>query len=203
MIKLPFFNNKQKVWVGPLGIVAFMVFYMIPNHLSLFQVHYLHMFEFEKNISFMDWSVWFYMSDYLYIAVVFTLLKNFENMNKIFYAQMMMLVFTMLVFLFYPTAYPRPVVEYTGVTGAFVQLLHSLDTPGNAFPSVHVGMTFLAGFGFIKEQRRWLFLFMVWAIFISVSTLTLKQHYVLDVIYGFIMAVVFYYVGQRLISNRR
>ena len=201
-MRIPFFDSKQKLWVGLLGIVAFMVFYMLPNHFNFFTPSYLHLFDFEKRIPFIGWNIWFYISDYVYIAAVFVLLKDKQNMNKIFYSQIAMLIFAMFIFFLLPTTYPRPEVEYSGFSGWMLGLLHSADTPGNACPSIHVGMTFLGGFGFIKEQRRFLPIFMFWAILISLSTLTVKQHYFTDVISGFAMSVLFYYIGHKFIKER-
>lgn len=201
-MNLPFFNSNQKIWVGPLGILAFLVFYMVPNHIHLFTHSYLYMFPFENGIPFIDWTIWIYISDYLYIGLVFMMLKNKENMNKIFYSQMLMLFFAMIIFFMLPTAYPRPEIEYIGFSGWMIKVLYSSDTPGNACPSIHVAMTFLAGFGFIKEQKRLFIPFMVWAVLISLSTLTVKQHYVVDIIAGFTMAVIFYYFGQKWIEEK-
>jgi len=156
------------------------------------------MFQFEKSIPFIDWHIWVYISDYLYIGLVFIMLKDRQNMNRIYYSQILMLFFAMIFFTLYPTMYPRPEVEYVGVTGAFIKLLHSLDTPCNAFPSIHVGMTFLAGFGFIKEQKKLFPIFMLWAVLISISTLTVKQHYVLDVMAGVLIALIFYWAGSKI-----
>ena len=201
-MRLPFFSSKQKLWVGLLGICSFMLFYMLPNHFNFFTPSQLHLFNFEKQIPFIDWTIWFYVSDYLYIAAAFTLLQNKDNMNKIFYSQIAMLIFAMFIFFILPTAYPRPEVEYTGLSGWMLALLHSADTPGNACPSIHVGMTFLGGFGFIKEKRSLLPLFMFWAVLISLSTLTVKQHYLTDVLAGFVMAILFYFFAQRFIKEK-
>jgi membrane-associated phospholipid phosphatase len=200
-MKLPFFSKKQKLWVGLLGILAFIVFYMTPNHIAFFTPLYLPMFEFEKSLPFIDWTIWFYISDYIYIAAAFILLSNKQNMNKIYYSQIFLLFISMIIFFAIPTAYPRPEVEYYGFTGLVIKMLHSADSPGNACPSIHVAMTFLGGFGFLKE-KRWLFpWFMLWAVLISVSTLTVKQHYAIDVIAGFSVAIVFYYLGQKMIKE--
>ena len=202
-MRLPFFKNSQKIWMGPLGILAFIIFYMTPNHIHLFVPSYLPMFSFEKAIPFMDWTVWVYVSDYLYIGLAFMLFSEKENMNKIYYSQMLLLFVSMIIFFMLPTTYPRPMaVEYSGITGMMLNLLHSSDTPGNACPSIHVAMTFLAGFGFLKEKRYLLTVFMIWAILISLSTITVKQHYVLDVVSGFIVAIIFYYLGQRFIREK-
>ena len=202
-MKLSFFENKQKIWVGPLGILAFMVFYMIPNHVHLFTPSYLPMFGFEKTIPFMGWTVWVYISDYIYIAAAFVLFSDKDNMNKIYYSQLLLLFVSMIIFFVLPTTYPRPTaVEYSGFTGMILNLLHSSDTPGNACPSIHVAMTFLAGYGFLKEKKHLFGLFMIWAVLISLSTITVKQHYVLDVLGGFLMSVIFYYIGQRVIREK-
>lgn len=201
-MRVPFFDSKQKPWVGLLGIIAFMVFYMAPNHLKFFSPLYLNMWGFEKEIPFMDWTIWFYISDYFFIGAVFILLTNKENMNRIFYSQIAMLIFTMVIFFIIPTTYPRPEIEYHGFSGWMLGILHSADTPGNACPSVHVGMTFLAGFGFIKEKRYLFPLFMFWALLISISTLTVKQHYFMDIVAGFAMAILFYFLAQRFIKER-
>jgi len=202
-MRLYFFSSRQKFWVGILGICSFMLFYMLPNHFNFFTPTQLYLFEVEKQIPFIDWTIWFYVSDYLYIALVFILLQDKENMNRIFYSQITMLIFAMFIFFFLPTAYPRPEITYNGLSGWMLNLLHSADTPGNACPSIHVGMTFLGGFGFIKEKKRLFSLFMLWAVLISVSTLTVKQHYLIDVLAGFLMAILFYFLAQRFIKEKK
>ncbi|MEI6092060.1 MAG: phosphatase PAP2 family protein [bacterium] len=201
-MELRFFRNDQKKWVGPLGILAFIIFYMLPNHINIFTPSYLHLFSFEKLIPFIDWTVWVYISDYVFIGVAFILLSDRDNMNKIYYSQIFLLFVSMFIFFIFPTTYPRPQVEYSGFTGFFLQLLHSSDSPGNACPSIHVAMTFLGGYGFIKEKKNLFPFFMIWAVLISLSTLTVKQHYVVDVIAGFIMSVIFYYLGQKIFKRR-
>lgn len=202
-MKFPFFKRSQKYWVGPLGILAFVVFYMTPNHFVVFEPKYLFFFDFEKSVPFLNWSIWVYLSDYLYIGLVFMLLKEKNNMNKLFYSQVLLLFFSMFIFFFFPTTFPRPVVEYQGISGALIKMLHSLDNPGNACPSIHVAMTFLAGFGFIKERRKLFPFFMLWAVLISISTITIKQHYFIDVLVGFLLSLFFYFVVYKNIKEKK
>ena len=199
-LKVPFYSNKQKIWVGPLGIMLFVICYMIPNHIQIFEPSYLYLFDFEKTIPFMDWTIWIYMSSYIYVALAFILLRQKENMNHVFYAQMLFLLIAMVFFFIYPTAYPRPSVEYNGTAGSMVNFLYLMDTPNNAMPSLHITLTFLAGFGFLKERRHLFPLFMVWAILISVSTLTVKQHYLWDILAGFVLAIAFYWISFKVIK---
>ena len=198
MLRLPFFDKKNKLWFGLAGAIAFLVMYMLPNHLHFYKPHYIYMFDIEHIIPFIDWTIFIYMSDYIFVALVFYLLKDKQNMNRIFYSQLMLLFVAMIIFFIYPTAYPRPTVEYNGFIGSFVKFLHTLDTSSNACPSMHVAVTFVAAFGFIKEQQKKLFIFIPWAILISLSTLTVKQHYILDIVLGLAIAIIAYINGFKI-----
>jgi membrane-associated phospholipid phosphatase len=196
-MNIPSFNNEQKIWVGPVGILLFVILYMLPNHFPLFDSHTLPLLGFEKDLPIMPWTVWFYTSDYLYVALVFTLLSEKENMNRIFKGEMIILFISMIIFFLFPTIYPRPEVNYdsAGITGRFLKLVHTLDSPMNSCPSVHVAITFMGGFGFLREKKYLFPFFMLWAVLISISTITLKQHYLIDVVAGFFFALIVYVGG--------
>lgn len=202
MIKLPFFDKKHKIWVGLLGLVLALIFYTIPNRIQIFETSYLTLFNIEKALPFIDWTIWIYISFFIYIILVFILLKQKENMNRLFYAQMLLLFVSMIIYYLFPIGYPRPTVELNGIASSIVNFYYSIDTPNNAWPSLHVGLTFLAGFGFLKEKKHLFPIFMIWAVLISISTLTIKQHYLWDVITGFVLAVFFYYFSLKFIKDK-
>jgi len=196
-------TTKHKIMAGIIGTVAFIICYMIPNHFQFVESTRLYLFDFEKAIPPMASTVWFYCSDYLYIFVVLAILSDKENLSRTFYGFILLLLICMVVFFVYPTVYDRPGFFYEGLSGQLLKLVHSLDTPNNCCPSVHVGATFLCCFAFIYEKRRYLPIFIIWALIISISTLTLKQHYVLDIIWGFLLAVIVrIIVNSKLIKFR-
>lgn len=92
-------------------------------------------------------------------------------------------------FWLWPAHYPRPNASaLTGPLGQALLWVYSVDAPGNTLPSVHVALAWYCG-GFVWRQtgnRKWL----VWALLISVSTLTTKQHFVVDVLGGLLVAAV-------------
>lgn len=60
------------------------------------------------------------------------------------------------------------------------------DKPGNTFPSLHVATTVLGALRL--RHRRGGALWLLWAALISVSTLTVKQHFLVDVLGGLAVA---------------
>ncbi|KEZ06431.1 phosphoesterase [Burkholderia sp. MSh2] len=92
-------------------------------------------------------------------------------------------------FLLFPEAVPRPDVAEIG--NAFVRhrlaRMWQLDLAANGFPSLHVAVTCLACRMLAERQRR---AAAAIGLLICVSTLTLKQHTVADVLGGVALAAV-------------
>ena len=111
------------------------------------------------------------------------------------------LLFTALAFfLAWPLAYPR---ELYPTTNAGIAFFRQLDLTGNTFPSLHVAMSFfLTGcYSFFEESRTRRAFFWVWSVLITASVLTTKQHYVIDIIGGVSLAVVYLFVARRKFAS--
>lgn len=89
-----------------------------------------------------------------------------------------------------PAHYPRP--DAATVANPLFRWMYAtmfaFDAPGNTFPSLHVGTTTTAALMLQKTRLRWLFT--VWAVLICLSTMTVKQHFIADVIGGVLLAAV-------------
>jgi membrane-associated phospholipid phosphatase len=201
-MKLVFFKKKDKLKLIVLACFAFLFFYMLPNHISIFTPKYLNLLEFEKKIPFLSWTIWVYMSDYVFIVLAFYILKDRININRMFYSFIVFCILSMFVFYLYPVTYPRPVINYEGINGFMFAFLHSIDTPSNCMPSLHVGMSYLLSYAFLYEQRVLFFPFFIWATLISFSTLTTKQHYFVDIIGGIVFSLISIYLVNKLIVNK-
>jgi membrane-associated phospholipid phosphatase len=87
-------------------------------------------------------------------------------------------------FMLFPAHYPRPPLEAIapGVWREQFRILHASDGAGNTFPSIHVATTLLVALRL--RGRAGGALWMGWALLICLSTLTVKQHFVVDVLGG-------------------
>ena len=82
-----------------------------------------------------------------------------------------------------------------------------IDGAGNCLPSAHntfawMLMLFMQH-SFVANRYNWVKpMYVFWALLISVSTLTLKQHYIVDVLSGLAMAYFCYAFTQKFITPR-
>jgi membrane-associated phospholipid phosphatase len=81
--------------------------------------------------------------------------------------------------------------------------LRTADTAANCCPSLHVSSVFLSVFIFLDDQRSKFPFFFVWGSLIAASTMTTKQHYMVDVLTGFLMALGTYWIFHRYVSYRK
>lgn len=96
-------------------------------------------------------------------------------------------------FVVYPTAAPRPdLVIGEGFALWGLRALYSADPPYNCFPSLHVAHSFVSALAVSRVHRRLGIIGVISATLVALSTLFTKQHYVLDVIAGVLMALVAY-----------
>ena len=92
------------------------------------------------------------------------------------------------VFLLWPVAYPRPPLEVVTIFDSMLALEYSTDAPICTFPSLHVAFTWTVWLGLRDVSRRWDRALLLFAVSISVSTVLVKQHFIVDVLAGAALA---------------
>ncbi|HEX2462830.1 MAG TPA: phosphatase PAP2 family protein, partial [Vicinamibacterales bacterium] len=113
-------------------------------------------------------------------------------------AYLMVWIAAYIVFLVYPTRAPRPeAVAGEGFMVWGLRFLYDADPPYNCFPSLHVAHSFVSALTCYRVHRGVGIAAVVCAALVGLSTLFTKQHYVLDVIAGVLLACVAYVVFLR------
>ena len=117
-------------------------------------------------------------------------------------------VVMVLFYVFFPAPYPRDGYTEASISGFLVELTRKIDGSCNTFPSSHVTfswlLAFFAGLTTAAQQNRWIYpLYIFWAVLISISTVVLKQHFVLDVVSGIFLAAACYALGKNIVYERR
>lgn len=144
-------------------------------------------------IPFLPWTVSIYVGTFLYWAISFLLIlrSGTENAFRFLCAHCMSLLIALVFFLLLPTTNTRPQIEGGGLWNYGMRLIYALDTPDNLFPSLHCELSWLCFQGLKKVEnvptggKRFALIF---SLLIFVSTLTTKQHILLDVFGGWLIA---------------
>jgi membrane-associated phospholipid phosphatase len=142
-------------------------------------------------IPFWPWTAWcylpFYAGTFLIAIAGFRRRWLFDRTVK---AVLMVMFIGALGHLFVHAEYPRTVLHppYGGLSRAFLASVQHIDPPGNVFPSLHVAHTTMLSLLLIKDRPLLGRVALVMATMLAISTLTTKQHFIADVLAGYLLA---------------
>ena len=201
-------SHKAKAKIVFLALLPYFIFYFLLQSIVVFNHTYNLTTEMDKAIPFVPEFIWIYHT----IIPVFLLTTIFiiEKKSVFFVALSSSILAYSLMLIFYallPAFYPRDSYVAASLSGALVELTRMIDGANNTFPSGHVTFAWLLVF-FIRisnfaKKCNWIQpLYIVWACMISISTLVLKQHFIVDVFSGMSLAVLCYFLAKRFVFER-
>ncbi len=141
----------------------------------------------DRDIPFLPWTLPIYQSFYVLIlagAWVCEADEFLRTLGAVLTANFL----AYLGFLTLTAHYPRPdpaTIESAWLRFRFEEMF-ALDSPCNTFPSLHVTVTWLLTLRMIRRPFGGFWL--AWGGAVVVSTLTVKQHFVIDVLGGLALA---------------
>ncbi|MBF0103860.1 MAG: phosphatase PAP2 family protein [Deltaproteobacteria bacterium] len=161
---------------------------MVLQHVGISNINL--MLPYEDRIPFLPFMVIIYLSVYLLpVGIILSIYRK----GRIF---KIMIVFTLalfihtLFFIIMPVEYSlRPVVNIPSeILHQLMLFVYSVDAPINTFPSLHVSVAFISYYIIRRYRPQWSRGVLMLAIAIALSTVLVKQHYILDVVSGFLIA---------------
>lgn len=209
-----FITERNRIQVGLVMFLVCGAFYSLTNHVPLAEPQLLPMTWIDRAVPFAPWTVWIYMSEWPYFAIIYLTARAgadpdgqpglYSSLTRYFYAFVAMNLMSITIFVLWPTTYPRgefPLPDSLDrVTYHAFDWLRYMDSPNNCAPSLHVSSVYLSALIFFDESRRKFALFMVWSTLIALSTLTTKQHYLFDLVSGAFLAVAAWWCFFRKVS---
>ncbi|MCI8659185.1 MAG: phosphatase PAP2 family protein [Lachnospiraceae bacterium] len=131
--------------------------------------------------------MWFILlpASWLYTAV--TSKEDFQNLFLIMFGGM---TISIVIYWLFPNGLKlRPEAVEPGICGNLVRMIHAVDTPGNVCPSIHVSSSTAVAVVAYRSRVLKKQVLIQWSVYllvvgISLSTMFLKQHSVIDVICG-------------------
>jgi membrane-associated phospholipid phosphatase len=177
---------RFKLVAGPIIVIAFFIGYFLLLDFPVFPVREMPATALDRLIAFQPRALVLYLSLYLYIAVVPWLLDNKRDLIACCLASSGLCLVGLVIFLFWPTAIPRP-------DSAAYRPLIAIDGPGNACPSLHAAFAVFSascidrlvrhlGDRGLARSLSWL-----WCLGILFATLATKQHVAVDLLAGTVL----------------
>lgn len=189
--ELPF--NRRLRAVSLASLVHF-VFYFSANHWPRSEPQLLPLSAIDEAMPFLPWTVFPYVSAYGLVFISFLSLRRAHLGRRFLQVLISCVIIAGAMHWAYPTRYPRerfPIPPDTDVLSASaLSVVHFFDTPSSCLPSLHVATAVLSALLVWRENRRRFWLFSAWALMIAVATLSTKQHYLIDVVTGALLAIV-------------
>lgn len=167
------------------------------------RLHHLVAFPLDDVIPFLPWTVSIYLLSYLFWAVNYLLAarRGRDFADRYFFADFLVRCVCFLFFTLLPTTNLRPEVTGGGLWNGLMRLLYQMDAADNLFPSIHCAASMLCVLAVAGDQKAplWYRGFSgVFAAAVFVSTMTTKQHVLVDVLGGILLALLCYWLAGRL-----
>ena len=163
--------------------------------------------EFSKHFNSLFFSELFYFGYFCYYLlplVVFGVLYKFlpqkiEEFGFILITSFLLYYFIFIIIpaegpQFYFT-FPDNYIEAQGIFGNLVKLIQKNgEAPTAAFPSSHVGISWIVIFWLYQNFRKSVKYFLPFVILLMFSTVYIKAHYFVDVVAGFLTAPIVFFL---------
>ncbi|CAI8723414.1 phosphatase PAP2 family protein [Chryseobacterium sp. IT-36CA2] len=173
-------------------ILCAIVFMMVYNFAAWYTSRLTNVpsfvFDFEKYVPFILWSIIPYMTSGIFFCLVFFFCQNKEQLKVLTQRMLFVTVVAGICFLLFPLKFSLPKPEVNSfILGYSFQFLKVFDSPFNQAPSLHIAYAFIF-WSVFRNLKRGRTLIMFWLILLGISTLTTYQHHFIDIVTGSILA---------------
>jgi membrane-associated phospholipid phosphatase len=145
----------------------------------------------DRAVPLWPWTIWIYASAHLLVVATFWSTRAPGARTRFATVFAVIIPICVLVHWAWPVRFPRELYPLGdgGAGVAFLRWLRNVDRAGSAFPSLHVAMVAASALQAARGRLRGAPAIALWAAAVSISTLTTKQHYAVDVAAGIALAL--------------
>ncbi len=188
-----FFSKYEREIVTLRVFIIWMVLYFSTNYLSQFRNYTTLELPIDRLIPFVPFFVIFYIASVFVTFVPYFVVKKIEDYRKVTKLYLFIIIVSCIIYLIIPVKATRPEFIPTNIFGSLVAFIYAKILPYNLFPSLHVSLNLTATLVSLKYKRILGYVLVPITLGIMISTLFIKQHYLVDLIAAIIISFVFYY----------
>ena len=141
-----------------------------------------------------------YLSLFPYIALSYLLLQS-PHLTSFATTILVCNILANIFWYFWPNGVPRLAVKNDSWSHRVINRLYKTDNDTNGFPSGHVFLSVICSYYLSLQYAALTPLFMVLGGSIVISTVLVKQHYLVDILGGLIFAGLSLWMSQYLMSG--
>lgn len=146
----------------------------------------------DYKIPFIPHFVWTYILYYIVVLLPVMAVEDIVEFRRMALAYLMMYFIGFTTYILFPVKMVRPELTGTGYSVWMLKKIFNADNGYNVFPSMHVANAFLAAFFSYRFKKLYgVFVYLI-AFLITISTLFVKQHYIVDLFAGIALAYFVY-----------
>lgn len=187
--KLPNITAKNQLKMMILGYVLFTVLYLSGGNIGMQIPITITPLSLDQKIPFIPEAVWVYLSQFAFLFCAIYFAPNNAIRSTAFYSMLLASIIAFFIFITFPTLLPRHLIEGNGLTAMLWHFLYQIDVERNCFPSLHAALATIATFSLAHSKNSFRYLAPLWGTAIILSTLFTKQHVVIDVSAGIMLAM--------------
>ena len=188
------FSTRSRLLLPPAALLWNQLVYWGGAALAETRHHYQFSTALDRAIPLIPWTVCIYFGCYAFWALHYCLCAAVPlRARRFFTADFIAKGVCFVFFVGLPTTMARPAVQGLNVWESLVRALYILDAPVNLFPSIHCLNSWLcwaSARDIPAFSHGYKAFALCAAVAVCVSTLTLRQHVLLDVAGGILLAEV-------------
>lgn len=147
-------------------------------------------------ITFNKYFIYPYIYWYIYI-ILFFIYMSFKDKDRFYNAITEItigIIICFVIYYFFQSTVARPDISYdSSITGKIVKCVYNMDKPFNCFPSIHILETIIVFKHLNNVENKGIKIYNYMSmILITLSVLFIKQHVIVDVIAGLVLAITLY-----------
>jgi membrane-associated phospholipid phosphatase len=123
---------------------------------------------------------WYVFYSFLFFSYFYFAFVHREYRNALVLAYILVNAVAYIIYLIFPVIGPDRLVSGTDFFSLQVQALYNVDVHVNCFPSLHGSTSLLTAFALWRAKKEYGYLSWPIAIAIMVSTLFVRQHWIVD-----------------------
>jgi len=175
-------------------VIVWSLSYFSINSFSETRAAHVLAFGFERSIPFIPFFVIFYIITYLAVIMPYFVVKGIQSYRRAILAYLFLILISSIVYILFPVKTMRPEIVGEGFFLGLVRWVYAIAKPYNLFPSLHVSLSALSSLVCLRYNKVIGYTLIVLLFFISLSTLFVKQHYLVDIIFAGVLALFAYYL---------